>query len=97
MLPLRDYSYFVRAMQARDLIHTERGRIAVGWLIVEDLAMVIALVLLPPLAQFLGGGATGGGCSGAAAAADGPRRTMASRLPMPNRPRLPSSITITVT
>ena len=40
----------LRAMQARDLINTERGRIAVGWLIVEDLAMVIALVILPPLA-----------------------------------------------
>jgi monovalent cation:H+ antiporter-2, CPA2 family len=45
----------LRAMQARDLINTERGRIAVGWLIVEDLAMVVTLVLLPPLAQLLGG------------------------------------------
>jgi CPA2 family monovalent cation:H+ antiporter-2 len=50
----------LRAMQARDLINTDRGRIAVGWLIVEDLAMVIALVLLPPLAQFMGGAAMGG-------------------------------------
>jgi CPA2 family monovalent cation:H+ antiporter-2 len=49
----------VRAMQARDLINTERGRIAVGWLIVEDLAMVIALVLLPPIAQMIGGQSTG--------------------------------------
>jgi len=37
----------LRALQARDLVQTERGRIAVGWLIVEDLAMVLALVLLP--------------------------------------------------
>ncbi|WP_347303521.1 YbaL family putative K(+) efflux transporter [Croceibacterium sp. TMG7-5b_MA50] len=51
----------LRAMQARDLLETERGRIAVGWLIVEDLAMVIALVLLPPLAELIdGGGASGG-------------------------------------
>jgi CPA2 family monovalent cation:H+ antiporter-2 len=50
----------LRAMQARDLITTERGRIAVGWLIVEDLAMVIALVLLPPIAQLLAGQASGG-------------------------------------
>ena len=50
----------LRAMQARDLINTERGRIAVGWLIVEDLAMVVALVLLPPVAQLLNGDATGG-------------------------------------
>ncbi len=40
----------LRALQERRLIETERGRIAVGWLIVEDLAMVLALVLLPPLA-----------------------------------------------
>ena len=36
-------------------METERRRIAVGWLIVEDLAMVIALVLLPALADVLGG------------------------------------------
>ncbi|MEJ5975235.1 YbaL family putative K(+) efflux transporter [Novosphingobium sp. PS1R-30] len=39
----------LRALQSRDLVQTERGRIAVGWLIVEDLAMVLALVLLPPI------------------------------------------------
>ncbi|WP_235784376.1 cation:proton antiporter domain-containing protein, partial [Brucella anthropi] len=36
------------------LIDTERGRIAVGWLIVEDLAMVMALVLLPAVASVTG-------------------------------------------
>jgi len=41
----------LRAMQERRLIETERGRIAVGWLIVEDMAMVLALVLLPTLAK----------------------------------------------
>ena len=45
----------LRALQERRLIETERGRIAVGWLIVEDLAMVLALVLLPALAGLLGG------------------------------------------
>src|SRR5688572_6989368 len=45
----------LRAMQERRLIETERGRIAVGWLIVEDLAMVLALVLLPAAAGVLGG------------------------------------------
>jgi CPA2 family monovalent cation:H+ antiporter-2 len=40
----------LRALQTRNLVDTERGRIAVGWLIVEDLAMVLALVLLPPIA-----------------------------------------------
>ncbi|MER9935042.1 YbaL family putative K(+) efflux transporter [Mesorhizobium sp. M0088] len=45
----------LRALQERRMIQTERGRIAVGWLIVEDLAMVLALVLLPALAGVLGG------------------------------------------
>lgn len=50
----------LRAMQERRLIDTERGRIAVGWLIVEDLAMVLTLVLLPALAGILKGDANGG-------------------------------------
>ncbi len=40
----------IRALQDRHILETGRGRIAVGWLIVEDLAMVLALVLLPALA-----------------------------------------------
>jgi CPA2 family monovalent cation:H+ antiporter-2 len=40
----------VRALQDRHILDSERGRIAVGWLVVEDLAMVLALVLLPVLA-----------------------------------------------
>jgi CPA2 family monovalent cation:H+ antiporter-2 len=44
----------LRAVQERHLMETERGRIAVGWLIVEDLAMVLVLVLLPALASVLG-------------------------------------------
>jgi monovalent cation:H+ antiporter-2, CPA2 family len=45
----------LRALQERRLIETERGRIAVGWLIVEDLAMVLTLVLRPALASVMGG------------------------------------------
>jgi CPA2 family monovalent cation:H+ antiporter-2 len=41
----------LRALQEKRIIQTERGKIAVGWLIVEDLAMVLALVLLPALAE----------------------------------------------
>ena len=40
----------LRALQEKRIVQTERGRIAVGWLIVEDLAMVLALVLIPALA-----------------------------------------------
>ncbi|MBX3483342.1 YbaL family putative K(+) efflux transporter [Phenylobacterium sp.] len=43
----------LRALQERRIVQTERGRIAVGWLIVEDLAMVLALVLIPALAGAL--------------------------------------------
>jgi len=50
----------LRALQSENLVETERGRIAVGWLIVEDLAMVMALVLLPVFAQMqAGNGARG--------------------------------------
>ncbi len=45
----------LRALQERREIDTSRGRIAVGWLIVEDLAMVLALVLLPALAHAVNG------------------------------------------
>src|SRR5690606_5515600 len=45
----------LRAMEERRLLETTRGRIAVGWLIVEDLACVIALVLMPVMADiFIG-------------------------------------------
>jgi len=44
----------LRAMQARRLLNTERGRIAVGWLIVEDIVMVLTLVLLPALLPLFG-------------------------------------------
>jgi CPA2 family monovalent cation:H+ antiporter-2 len=47
----------LRALEERRLLETNRGRIAVGWLVVEDLAMVLVLVLLPPLAGVLGGAA----------------------------------------
>ncbi len=43
----------LRALQERRLVETERGQIAVGWLIVEDPAMVLALVLLPAMASLL--------------------------------------------
>ncbi len=45
----------LRAMQERHVVDSERGRIAVGWLVVEDIAMVLVLVLLPALAEVLGG------------------------------------------
>ncbi|MFO3703612.1 YbaL family putative K(+) efflux transporter [Xanthomonas codiaei] len=47
----------LRALEERRLLDTQRGRIAVGWLIVEDLVMVLALVLLPALADVLGSAA----------------------------------------
>ncbi|MBB1473794.1 Kef family K(+) transporter [Luteimonas sp. MC1782] len=43
----------LRAMEQRRLLESQRGRIAVGWLIVEDLACVLALVLMPVLAKLM--------------------------------------------
>jgi CPA2 family monovalent cation:H+ antiporter-2 len=45
----------LRALQERRIVTTERGQIAVGWLIVEDLVMVLTLVLLPAISPLLGG------------------------------------------
>lgn len=45
----------LRALEARGVLESVNGRIAVGWLVVEDLVMVMVLVLLPPLAGLLGG------------------------------------------
>jgi CPA2 family monovalent cation:H+ antiporter-2 len=47
----------LKALEDRNALTTGNGRIAVGWLIVEDLAMVLALVLLPALVGVLGGAA----------------------------------------
>jgi len=46
----------LRALQERHALETDRGRIAIGWLIVEDLVMVLVLVLLPPFGAILTGG-----------------------------------------
>ena len=62
----------LKALEERSLLETPNGRVAVGWLIVEDLAMVVALVLLPALAEMLGGHAVGAGTGHAAPAAEGP-------------------------
>lgn len=45
----------LKALEARGVLDSINGRIAVGWLVVEDLIMVLVLVLLPPLASLLGG------------------------------------------
>jgi len=54
----------LRALDERNVLSTANGRIAVGWLIVEDLAMVLTLVLLPALAGLLGGKTPDGSASG---------------------------------
>ena len=44
----------MRGLQERHLVETDRGHIVVGWLVVQDLLMVIVLVLLPPIAAAFG-------------------------------------------
>ncbi|MDX1996243.1 MAG: YbaL family putative K(+) efflux transporter [Thermoanaerobaculia bacterium] len=56
----------LRALEQRGLLEGTNGQIAVGWLVVEDLVMVLVLVLLPPLSRLLSGQATDGGLSGLA-------------------------------
>ena len=48
----------LRALEARGAVESMDGRIAVGWLVVEDLAMVLVLVLLPAFSPWLGGDAS---------------------------------------
>ena len=51
----------LRALEAGGALNSINGRIAVGWLIVEDLVMILVLVLLPPLSGTLGADASQGG------------------------------------
>ena len=60
----------LRALEERGILDTSGGKIAVGWLIVEDLATVLALVLLPALA----------GALGATADAEAPTRGIGAEL-----------------
>jgi len=55
----------LKALEAQDRLDSPEGRIAVGWLVVEDVQMVFVLVLLPAVAPMLGG------AGGASAALDG--------------------------
>jgi monovalent cation:H+ antiporter-2, CPA2 family len=45
----------LKALESQEIAESANGRIAIGWLVVEDLAMVLVLVLLPVLAPSLGG------------------------------------------
>ncbi len=59
----------LRALEDRRMLESVDGRIAVGWLVVEDLVTVLVLVLLPALAAPLGGTQAGGDTTGSLAAA----------------------------
>src|SRR5687767_134719 len=45
----------LRSLQDRHQLQSEQGRVAVGWLVVQDIAMILALILLPAFAGVLGG------------------------------------------
>ena len=67
----------LRALESRGVLDSINGRIAVGWLVVEDLVMVLVLVLLPPLA----------GCWAAARTLARRRRRPAGRRSASRSPR----------
>lgn len=48
----------LKALESRDILDSMNGKIAIGWLVVEDLLTVLVLVLMPPLAAILGGSST---------------------------------------
>ena len=48
----------LKALEARGILDSMNGKIAIGWLVVEDLLTVLVLVLMPPLAAILGGATT---------------------------------------
>ena len=54
----------LKALESHGVLDSMNGRIAVGWLVVEDLATVLVLVMLPPLAGLLGGNAGAGAGDG---------------------------------
>ena len=54
----------LKALESHGVLDSMNGRIAVGWLVVEDLATVLVLVMLPPLAGILGGNAGAGAGDG---------------------------------
>lgn len=54
----------LKALEAQGVLESVNGRIAVGWLVVEDLVTVLVLVLLPPLAGVLGGHGSASGAEG---------------------------------
>ena len=56
----------LKALEARNILESMNGRIAVGWLVVEDLVTVLVLVLLPPLAGVIGGAEAGAAVATAA-------------------------------
>jgi CPA2 family monovalent cation:H+ antiporter-2 len=49
----------LRALEASGTLESMNGHITVGWVVVQDLAMILVLVLLPPLAHLLGGDSAG--------------------------------------
>lgn len=56
----------LKSLEVRGELDTMGGRIAVGWLVVQDLVTVLALVLLPPFAEIIGGSKTGANAASAA-------------------------------
>ncbi len=70
----------LRALEERGILDSFNGRIAVGWLVVEDLVTVLVLVLLPALAGSLGGAAAGADAAHGAAGSESLWRTLAITL-----------------
>jgi CPA2 family monovalent cation:H+ antiporter-2 len=51
----------LKGLEGRDRLDSPEGRLAIGWLVVEDITMVVALVLLPAVAPMLSGSVSASG------------------------------------
>jgi CPA2 family monovalent cation:H+ antiporter-2 len=60
-LSVASTAVLMRLLQERRLVETERGHVAVGWLVVQDLLMVVVLVLLPAVSGAARPNAAGAG------------------------------------
>ncbi|SFN28710.1 Kef-type potassium/proton antiporter, CPA2 family [Formivibrio citricus] len=63
-LSVASTAVLLRGLEATGTLASMSGRIPIGWVVVQDLAMVLVLVLLPPLAGLLTGGGQAHGAEG---------------------------------
>ena len=67
-LSVASTAVLLRTLEDRQIVKTDNGRICVGWLVIEDIAIVLGIVLVPALVQLGKGEASGASLTGIATA-----------------------------